>query len=134
MGLCSPGDIGGCSPGDTGGASPGAHGVCALLVSMVGVHLVTWMGVHLVTRMFTWCPWSLCQPGFTGASAHLVPMGFVLIYTSGVGAHLVPMGLKDGDAGDDGHSVAEGDMYRYSEDEDSEGEDKSDGELVVLTD
>lgn len=42
--------------------------------------------------------------------------------------------LKDGDAGDDGHSVAEGDMYRYSEDEDSEGEDKSDGELVVLTD
>ncbi|NXB39611.1 SOX13 factor, partial [Eulacestoma nigropectus] len=42
--------------------------------------------------------------------------------------------LKDGDAGDDGHSGAEGDMYRYSEDEDSEGEDKSDGELVVLTD
>ncbi|NWS33021.1 SOX13 factor, partial [Polioptila caerulea] len=42
--------------------------------------------------------------------------------------------LKDGDAADDGHSVAEGDMYRYSEDEDSEGEDKSDGELVVLTD
>ncbi|NXM50234.1 SOX13 factor, partial [Gymnorhina tibicen] len=42
--------------------------------------------------------------------------------------------LKEGDAGDDGHSVAEGDMYRYSEDEDSEGEDKSDGELVVLTD
>ncbi|NWZ85966.1 SOX13 factor, partial [Poecile atricapillus] len=42
--------------------------------------------------------------------------------------------LKDGDTGDDGHSVAEGDMYRYSEDEDSEGEDKSDGELVVLTD
>ncbi|NXV55449.1 SOX13 factor, partial [Molothrus ater] len=42
--------------------------------------------------------------------------------------------LKDGDAGDDGHSVPEGDMYRYSEDEDSEGEDKSDGELVVLTD
>ncbi|NXI04049.1 SOX13 factor, partial [Pachycephala philippinensis] len=42
--------------------------------------------------------------------------------------------LKDGDATDDGHSVPEGDMYRYSEDEDSEGEDKSDGELVVLTD
>ncbi|XP_064255016.1 transcription factor SOX-13 isoform X3 [Passer domesticus] len=42
--------------------------------------------------------------------------------------------LKDGDTGDDGHSVPEGDMYRYSEDEDSEGEDKSDGELVVLTD
>nr|XP_021394512.1 transcription factor SOX-13 [Lonchura striata domestica] len=42
--------------------------------------------------------------------------------------------LKDGDAGDDGHSVPEGDVYRYSEDEDSEGEDKSDGELVVLTD
>ncbi|NXL72979.1 SOX13 factor, partial [Leptocoma aspasia] len=42
--------------------------------------------------------------------------------------------LKDGDTGDDGHSVAEGDVYRYSEDEDSEGEDKSDGELVVLTD
>ncbi|NXP25748.1 SOX13 factor, partial [Scytalopus superciliaris] len=42
--------------------------------------------------------------------------------------------LKDGDGGDDGHSVADGDMYRYSEEEDSEGEDKSDGELVVLTD
>ncbi|NXM00525.1 SOX13 factor, partial [Tyrannus savana] len=42
--------------------------------------------------------------------------------------------LKDEDAGDDGHSVADGDMYRYSEEEDSEGEDKSDGELVVLTD
>ncbi|NXP53337.1 SOX13 factor, partial [Heliornis fulica] len=42
--------------------------------------------------------------------------------------------LKEGDGGDDGHSVADGDMYRYSEEEDSEGEDKSDGELVVLTD
>uniref|UniRef100_A0A8C0AT88 SRY-box transcription factor 13 n=1 Tax=Buteo japonicus TaxID=224669 RepID=A0A8C0AT88_9AVES len=42
--------------------------------------------------------------------------------------------LKEGDAGDDGHSVADGEMYRYSEEEDSEGEDKSDGELVVLTD
>eukprot|EP00075_Anas_platyrhynchos_P011683 XP_027300936.1 transcription factor SOX-13 isoform X1 [Anas platyrhynchos] len=49
--------------------------------------------------------------------------------------------LKEGDGGgggggggDDGHSVADGEMYRYSEDEDSEGEDKSDGELVVLTD
>lgn len=42
--------------------------------------------------------------------------------------------LKEGDGGDDGHSVADGEMYRYSEEEDSEGEDKSDGELVVLTD
>lgn len=49
--------------------------------------------------------------------------------------------LKEGDGGgggggggDDGHSVADGEMYRYSEDEDSEGEDKSDSELVVLTD
>ncbi|XP_062451009.1 transcription factor SOX-13 isoform X1 [Rhea pennata] len=41
--------------------------------------------------------------------------------------------LKDGD-GEDGHSVADGEAYRYSEEEDSEGEDKSDGELVVLTD
>lgn len=43
--------------------------------------------------------------------------------------------LKEGDGGgDDGHSVADGEMYRYSEEEDSEGEEKSDGELVVLTD
>ncbi|XP_068275426.1 transcription factor SOX-13 isoform X1 [Nyctibius grandis] len=43
--------------------------------------------------------------------------------------------LKDSDGGDDGHSVADGEVYRYSEDSDSEeGEDKSDGELVVLTD
>lgn len=42
--------------------------------------------------------------------------------------------LKEGDGGDDGHLVADGEMYRYSEEEDSEGEDKSDGELVVLTD
>ncbi|XP_012872973.1 PREDICTED: transcription factor SOX-13 isoform X3 [Dipodomys ordii] len=35
---------------------------------------------------------------------------------------------------DDRHSVADDEMYRYSEEEDSEGEDKSDGELVVLTD
>ncbi|NXG50669.1 SOX13 factor, partial [Psilopogon haemacephalus] len=46
--------------------------------------------------------------------------------------------LKEGDGGggaEDGHSVAEGELYRcYSEEEDSEGEDKSDGELVVLTD
>ncbi|XP_042656217.1 transcription factor SOX-13 isoform X2 [Tyto alba] len=42
--------------------------------------------------------------------------------------------LKDSDGGDDGHSVADGEMYRYSEEEDSEGEEKSDGELVVLTD
>ncbi|XP_043389376.1 transcription factor SOX-13 isoform X1 [Chelonia mydas] len=41
---------------------------------------------------------------------------------------------QEGDGGEDGHSVADGEMYRYSEDEDSEGEDKSDGELVVLTD
>ncbi|KFQ13022.1 Transcription factor SOX-13, partial [Leptosomus discolor] len=36
--------------------------------------------------------------------------------------------LKESDGGDDGHSVADGEMYRYSEEEDSEGEDKSDGE------
>uniref|UniRef100_A0A8C4K9P5 SRY-box transcription factor 13 n=1 Tax=Dromaius novaehollandiae TaxID=8790 RepID=A0A8C4K9P5_DRONO len=41
--------------------------------------------------------------------------------------------LKEGDGGD-GHSVADGEAYRSSEEEDSEGEDKSDGELVVLTD
>ncbi|XP_065554558.1 transcription factor SOX-13 isoform X3 [Lathamus discolor] len=42
--------------------------------------------------------------------------------------------LKEGDAGEDGHSVPDAEMFRYSEEEDSEGEDKSDGELVVLTD
>ncbi|XP_033925814.1 transcription factor SOX-13 isoform X3 [Melopsittacus undulatus] len=42
--------------------------------------------------------------------------------------------LKEGDAGEDGHSVPDADMFRYSEEEDSEAEDKSDGELVVLTD
>ncbi|XP_074833731.1 transcription factor SOX-13 isoform X2 [Carettochelys insculpta] len=41
---------------------------------------------------------------------------------------------QEADGGEDGHSVADGEMYRYSEEEDSEGEDKSDGELVVLTD
>lgn len=42
--------------------------------------------------------------------------------------------LKEGDGGEDGHSVPDAEMFRYSEEEDSEGEDKSDGELVVLTD
>ncbi|KAM5239078.1 transcription factor SOX-13 isoform 1-T1 [Ctenodactylus gundi] len=43
--------------------------------------------------------------------------------------------LRDeGEGTDDRHSVADGELYRYSEDEDSEGEEKSDGELVVLTD
>lgn len=41
---------------------------------------------------------------------------------------------EEGEGTDDRHSVADGEMYRYSGDEDSEGEDKSDGELVVLTD
>lgn len=41
---------------------------------------------------------------------------------------------EEGDATEDRHSVADGEMYRYSEGEDSEGEEKSDGELVVLTD
>lgn len=41
---------------------------------------------------------------------------------------------EEGEATEDRHSVAEGELYRYSEDEDSEGEEKSDGELVVLTD
>ncbi|XP_027631835.1 transcription factor SOX-13 isoform X2 [Tupaia chinensis] len=41
---------------------------------------------------------------------------------------------EEGEGADDRHSVADGEMYRYSEDEDSEGEEKSDGELVVLTD
>ncbi|XP_038204560.1 transcription factor SOX-13 [Arvicola amphibius] len=62
--------------------------------------------------------------------------------------HYVPQGLdpnmpvivntcslrEEGEGTDDRHSVADGEMYRYSEDEDSEGEAKSDGELVVLTD
>nr|XP_044997796.1 transcription factor SOX-13 isoform X2 [Jaculus jaculus] len=62
--------------------------------------------------------------------------------------HYVPQGLdpnmpvivntcslrEEGESTDDRHSVADGDMYRYSEDSDSEGEEKSDGELVVLTD
>ncbi|XP_005375338.1 PREDICTED: transcription factor SOX-13 isoform X2 [Chinchilla lanigera] len=41
---------------------------------------------------------------------------------------------EEGEGADDRHSVADGEMYRYSGDEDSEGEEKSDGELVVLTD
>ncbi|XP_053101341.1 transcription factor SOX-13 isoform X3 [Hemicordylus capensis] len=41
---------------------------------------------------------------------------------------------EEGDGAEDSHSVPDGEMYHYSEDEDSEGEDKSDGELVVLTD
>ncbi|XP_019369470.1 PREDICTED: transcription factor SOX-13 [Gavialis gangeticus] len=41
---------------------------------------------------------------------------------------------QEADGAEDRHSVADGEMYRYSEEEDSEGEDKSDGELVVLTD
>nr|XP_056700223.1 transcription factor SOX-13 isoform X1 [Euleptes europaea]XP_056700224.1 transcription factor SOX-13 isoform X1 [Euleptes europaea] len=41
---------------------------------------------------------------------------------------------EEGDGIEDSHSVPDGEMYHYSEDEDSEGEDKSDGELVVLTD
>ncbi|KAL1775190.1 transcription factor SOX-13 isoform X1 [Sigmodon hispidus] len=62
--------------------------------------------------------------------------------------HYVPQGLdpnmpviintcslrEEGEGTDDRHSVADGEMYRYSEDEDSEGGEKSDGELVVLTD
>lgn len=40
---------------------------------------------------------------------------------------------EEGEAADDRHSLAEGEAFRYSED-DSEGEAKSDGELVVLTD
>uniref|UniRef100_A0A6J0TVW1 Transcription factor SOX-13 isoform X1 n=1 Tax=Pogona vitticeps TaxID=103695 RepID=A0A6J0TVW1_9SAUR len=40
----------------------------------------------------------------------------------------------DGDGAEDSHLVPDGEMYHYSEDEDSEGEDKSDNELVVLTD
>lgn len=41
---------------------------------------------------------------------------------------------EEAEAAEDGHSVADGEMYRYSEDSDSGGEEKSDGELVVLTD
>lgn len=41
---------------------------------------------------------------------------------------------EEAEATEDRHSVADGEMYRYSEDEDSEGEEKSDGELLVLTD
>ncbi|CAN0567083.1 unnamed protein product [Rangifer tarandus platyrhynchus] len=62
--------------------------------------------------------------------------------------HYVPRGLdpnmpvivntcslrEEGEGAEDRHSVADGEMFRFSEDEDSEGEEKSDGELVVLTD
>lgn len=41
---------------------------------------------------------------------------------------------EEGEGTEDRHSVADGEMYRYSEDEDSEADEKSDGELVVLTD
>lgn len=41
---------------------------------------------------------------------------------------------EEGEGTDDRHSVADGEMYRYSEDEDSEGDEKSEEELVVLTD
>ena len=41
---------------------------------------------------------------------------------------------EEGEGTEDRHSAADGEMYRSSEDEDSEGEEKSDGELVVLTD
>ncbi|XP_028590039.1 transcription factor SOX-13 isoform X2 [Podarcis muralis] len=41
---------------------------------------------------------------------------------------------EEGDGAEDNHSVPDGEMYHYSEEEDSEGEEKSDGELVVLTD
>lgn len=41
---------------------------------------------------------------------------------------------EEGDGTEDSHSVPDGEMYHYSEDEESEGEDKSDSELVVLTD
>ncbi|XP_039196535.1 transcription factor SOX-13 isoform X3 [Crotalus tigris] len=41
---------------------------------------------------------------------------------------------EEGDGAEDSHSMPDGEMYHYSEDEDSEGEEKSDGELVVLTD
>ncbi|XP_053249165.1 transcription factor SOX-13 isoform X3 [Podarcis raffonei] len=41
---------------------------------------------------------------------------------------------EEGDGAEDSHSVPDGEMYHYSEEEDSEGEEKSDGELVVLTD
>uniref|UniRef100_A0A8V1ABJ7 SRY-box transcription factor 13 n=1 Tax=Gallus gallus TaxID=9031 RepID=A0A8V1ABJ7_CHICK len=56
-------------------------------------------------------------------------------YLIGMPVIISARSLKEGDGGgDDGHSVADGEMYRYSEEEDSEGEEKSDGELVVLTD
>uniref|UniRef100_A0A8D2Q1E7 SRY-box transcription factor 13 n=1 Tax=Varanus komodoensis TaxID=61221 RepID=A0A8D2Q1E7_VARKO len=41
---------------------------------------------------------------------------------------------QEGDGTEDSHSVPDGEMCHYSEDEDSGGEEKSDGELVVLTD
>lgn len=41
---------------------------------------------------------------------------------------------EEGEGTEDRHSAADGEMFRYSEEEDSEGEEKSDGELVVLTD
>lgn len=82
-----------------------------------------------------------------GSSDVLYPRAVGMPLASPLMEHYLPRGaepampvivntrsLKDGDGGDDGHSVADGEMYRYSEEEDSEGEDKSDGELVVLTD
>ncbi|KAF5916519.1 hypothetical protein HPG69_005314 [Diceros bicornis minor] len=41
---------------------------------------------------------------------------------------------EEGEGAEDRPSGADGEVYRYSEEEDSEGEEKSDGELVVLTD
>lgn len=41
---------------------------------------------------------------------------------------------EEAEGTEDRHPGADGEMYQYSEDEDSEGEEKSDGELVVLTD
>ncbi|KAK2526608.1 Sox13 [Columba guinea] len=82
-----------------------------------------------------------------GSSDVLYPRAVGMPLASPLVEHYLPRGaepampvivntrsLKEGDGGDDGHLVADGEMYRYSEEEDSEGEDKSDGELVVLTD
>nr|XP_003220416.1 PREDICTED: transcription factor SOX-13 isoform X1 [Anolis carolinensis] len=90
-------------------------------------------------------------------SSQMPPSASDLMYQRSVGLqlapplmdHYLPRGMEpdmpvivnthslkpeEGDGIEDSHSVPDGEMYHYSEDEDSEGEDKSDSELVVLTD
>uniref|UniRef100_A0A8C6D063 SRY-box transcription factor 13 n=1 Tax=Moschus moschiferus TaxID=68415 RepID=A0A8C6D063_MOSMO len=84
----------------------------------------------------------------TGPSEVLFPRVAGVPLAQPLVEHCVPRGLdpnmpviintcslrEEGEGAEDRHSVADGAVYRYSEDEDSEAEEKSDGELVVLTD